>query len=307
MDLMKLIFASKQNSEASKGAFSLFSPKFKLSRPKKLKKVANFDQVSTRESMSPVSPKTPEELASKFSDLTWGLAYKEDKKTLILDLDNTLIYASKEIPETLNFTSVVFERNGEYSVRYVIKRPGILKFLKKLSKLYNICVFTSAEENYAKKIIEATKISKYIYTLYDRSYCEKINASFYVKNIWTLGFKQMRALLIDDLAMQAEHQPENCILIKPFNGEDCDRELYNLYPILSKLSHADDVRLFQKMVLEQKNESCQKDCIQTEECGEAEDCAVDLDEGCYKACIRTFECRPKMMIVSNGMVLKNAC
>jgi len=134
MELMKLMFASKLSNEASKGAFSLFSPKFKLSRPKKLKKVSNFDQVSTRESMSPVSPKTPEELASKFSDLTWGLTYKEDKKTLILDLDNTLIYASKEIPETLNFTSVVFERNGEYSVRYVIKRPGILKFLKKTVK-----------------------------------------------------------------------------------------------------------------------------------------------------------------------------
>jgi len=127
-----------------------------------------------------------------------------------------------------------------------------------------------------------------------------------VKNIWTLGFKQMRALLIDDLAMQAECQPENCILIKPFNGEDCDRELYNLYPILSKLSHADDVRLVQKMVLEQKNESCRKDCIQTIEFGEVEDCAVDLDEGCYKACIRTFECRPMMMIVSNGLALKNA-
>lgn len=33
-----------------------------------------------------------------------------------------------------------------------------------------------------------------------------------------------------------ECQPDNGINIKPFEGEECDRELYKLYPFLQKLN-----------------------------------------------------------------------
>lgn len=86
--------------------------------------------------------------------------YEQDKKTLLLDLDNTLIYASKEIPEVMDFTAIAvnnllfisclklskFEKGSEFFMRYVTKRPGMGKFLSKLSKKYNLCVYTAAEK-----------------------------------------------------------------------------------------------------------------------------------------------------------------
>lgn len=36
--------------------------------------------------------------------------------------------------------------------------------------------------------------------------------------------------------MQRNNQPDNCIHIKPFEGEARDRELYALYPFLQKIS-----------------------------------------------------------------------
>lgn len=46
-----------------------------------------------------------------------------------------------------------------------------------------------------------------------------------------------------------ECQPENGINIKPFEGEECDRELYKLYPFLQKLN---DVSKLESPILKKK-------------------------------------------------------
>ncbi|CAJ0760165.1 9119_t:CDS:2, partial [Entrophospora sp. SA101] len=56
------------------------------------------------------------------------------KKCLVLDLDETLVH---------NFIVPVEIENQIHNV-YVIKRPGVDQFLKKMGELYEIVVFTAS-------------------------------------------------------------------------------------------------------------------------------------------------------------------
>jgi len=300
------MFATENQSKAPRRFFSAF---FNRATSQKYKKTQSCADFLKKEACQKVScmPKSAEELQHKFEDCAWGLTYQKNKKTLIFDLDNTLIYASKHIPENYKYTSITFEKDGQYLVRYIVKRPGLLKFLKGLSKNFNICVFTSAEEQYARKIIETTKISKYIYTVYDRSHCDKINDFLYLKNIWTLGFEQKQAVLIDDFVTQKQNQPDNCIHIKSFEGEAFDRELYTLYPFLRELSETDDVRPVQQHYREHvdKLSQCQEQTQKIMQ--EYEDYGLELDEGCRKSFIRTFKCHPSILKTNVQALISSTC
>jgi len=301
MDLFKLMFAPKQNTSTSRRAFSALSSK---SRQKSTTKTRS---VETPTEKAKANSESPSSLSTKSDDCAWGQSFQQNKKTLLLDLDNTLIYASKQIPEIMDYTSVVFEKGGEYIIRYVTKRPGMCKFLSKLSKRYNLCVYTAADKTYARKVVEATGVSDYICDLYDRSHCEKINEFTYLKNIWSLGFEPTQTVLIDDLTAQSKYQPENFINIKPFKGEDSDRELYALYPFLRTLNIVDDVRSAQKRFVDYKSRSSRTEILQIKASLVFEECGMDVDEGCRKDCIRAFACRPQMMRTENPLMIESIC
>lgn len=70
--------------------------------------------------------------------------------TLVLDLDETLVH--------------YYEHNGEGSYRI---RPGCEKFLKEMSELYEVVIFTAAMQDYADWVLDNIDKPKYIsYRLY---------------------------------------------------------------------------------------------------------------------------------------------
>jgi len=92
-----------------------------------------------------------------------------------------------------------------------------------------------------------------------------------------------------------------------FEGEASDRELYALYPVLQKLSSADDIRPAQKQFVEHKARVSLSTNKQTKSSQDFDECGIDLDEGCRKAYIRTFECRSTMMRYGNQLVIQCIC
>jgi len=63
-------------------------------------------------------------------------------KTIVLDMDETLIYSSPEI-----YTS-------KYNYHYkTVIRPYLLEFLRELRPHYEIILFTAAEEDYTRRIL----------------------------------------------------------------------------------------------------------------------------------------------------------
>ena len=77
---------------------------------------------------------------------------KMNKKTLILDLDETLVHSSFNPPENPDLTLPV-EIDGSINHVYVLVRPGTLEFLEVLSEYYEIVIFTASMQKYAEPLM----------------------------------------------------------------------------------------------------------------------------------------------------------
>ncbi|KAL4806894.1 hypothetical protein BDV18DRAFT_138412 [Aspergillus unguis] len=72
-----------------------------------------------------------------------ALPHLSGRKCLVLDLDETLVHSSFKVLERADFTIPV-EIEGQYHNIYVIKRPGVDQFMKRVGELYEVVVFTAS-------------------------------------------------------------------------------------------------------------------------------------------------------------------
>lgn len=72
--------------------------------------------------------------------------------TIVLDLDETLVYATNTppLPFEYDYFTIISEDNTPY---YVYKRPYLDYFLKSVSLLGRVIVFTASEKSYATQVI----------------------------------------------------------------------------------------------------------------------------------------------------------
>jgi TFIIF-interacting CTD phosphatase-like protein len=76
--------------------------------------------------------------------------FDDKSDTALLELDETLVH--------------YYEVNGEGSFRI---RPGCEKFLKEMSEMYEVVIFTAAMQDYADWVLDSIDKPKYIsYRLY---------------------------------------------------------------------------------------------------------------------------------------------
>ena len=75
------------------------------------------------------------------------------KKTLVLDLDETLVHSSFS-PLVRCDTVIPLQLNDTVSNVYVCVRPGIQEFLRSLSYLYEIVVFTASSKSVSEMFRE---------------------------------------------------------------------------------------------------------------------------------------------------------
>ena len=143
--------------------------------------------------------------------------------TLVLDLDETLVHFRED------------QTNPSKSVLHL--RPGLFKFLEKVSAFYELVVFTAATKEYADPILEAIEQNKIIfeYKLY-REHTVIIGEDF-VKDISRLGRDLSKVIIIDNMPQCFRLQKENGIFIRPFYGRDVnDYALIELIPMLIKIA-----------------------------------------------------------------------
>jgi TFIIF-interacting CTD phosphatase-like protein len=91
----------------------------------------------------------------------------EEKLTLCLDLDNTLIYSSvKKINDTGSFLDNKF---------FVYKRPYLDDFLLTASRYCNLVIYTASTKEYADKVIDFIDTGRLISGRYYRTDCINID------------------------------------------------------------------------------------------------------------------------------------
>lgn len=146
----------------------------------------------------------------------------------MLDLDETLVHSSMEKPEVPYDFVVNPKIDGQILTFFVIKRPGVDEFLKKIREKYQIVVFTAGLREYASLVLdkldpERRVISRSFY----RDACSEIDGRL-VKDLGFVMRDLRRVVIVDDNPNSYALQPENAFPIKPFWDDLEDVELKKL-------------------------------------------------------------------------------
>lgn len=163
------------------------------------------------------------------------------KKTIALDLDETLVYASPTNLTPDHVITRLLHDKSTITIKVSI-RPYVKDFLRILSPLANIIIFTASAKNYADSIIDLIDPNhEFISARYYRDSCVLSQFGF-IKDLNILKKNLKDILLIDNLSTSFLYQKQNGILIPSWYGDKNDIELYKLLKFLQKLLPCDDFR-----------------------------------------------------------------
>ena len=126
--------------------------------------------------------------------------------SLILDLDETLIH---------------FKVNNEEDSEGILQiRPGVVPFLEKVGKYYELIIFTAATQDYGDLLIDAIEENEvYFEYRFYRQHTIIIGNDF-VKDLNRIGRPLDKIIIVDNMPQNFRLQKENGINIKAFWGED---------------------------------------------------------------------------------------
>ena len=150
------------------------------------------------------------------------LNIKNQKKVLILDLDETIL------------KNVTFQEKNVYSANAIespsgmkiIFRPFLNYFLTQVSPLYNIVIFTSAEQTYADEIVNMIDPEKkYFLKRFYRQHCVKIGDHL-IKNLDCFSNIPKESIIaFDDNISFFVNNLDNILPSIPYNGSSQDNFL----------------------------------------------------------------------------------
>ena len=201
--------------------------------------------------------------------------FKINKSTLVLDLDETLVYVIEEKNDNLSLPQIPFEylildenENSEKEIignvenesiekarNYIIIRPGFSKFITQVKKYFDeIFVFTSSQYSYAEEIIKIIDKNKIISKIYSRKDCSFYNDIFY-KDLNKIKKDLSQVIIIDNFPETYLLQRFNGLPIPSFMGDPKDNELLKLLPILEKLSKVKDVRNYIREIVSEDGQN----------------------------------------------------
>ncbi|XP_051133769.1 uncharacterized protein LOC127253298 [Andrographis paniculata] len=150
-----------------------------------------------------------------------------EKKTIFLDLDETLVHSTATVPPA-NFDFVVRPViDGEKVEFYVLKRPYVDEFLKELSGKFEIVVFTAGIREYASLVLDKLDWRNLISHRLYRESCREMDGKL-VKDLSGVGRDLDRVMIVDDNPNSYQLQPDNAIPIRPFTDDLGDDELKKL-------------------------------------------------------------------------------
>ncbi|KAI9243941.1 NLI interacting factor-like phosphatase-domain-containing protein [Sporodiniella umbellata] len=169
-------------------------------------------------------------------------------KTLILDLDETLVHSVRLGSETLSAVSTSITHKtievqcDKQSLLYeVYKRPHVDFFLKTISQWYKIVIYTASMAEYADPVIDWLDQESMISQRFFRQSCVVRNGNF-LKDITLAENDLNKVCLIDNSTVAFDLYKENGIALPTWISNPNDESLLDLLPFLDALRFAADVR-----------------------------------------------------------------
>lgn len=166
------------------------------------------------------------------------------KKTLVLDLDETLVHSSFQPTANCQYVIPVTIDGTVYKV-YVYRRPGACEFIERMSQFYEIVVYTASLKivpfwtvtnvSYADPLLDQMDPKGLIAYRLFRDHCV-VSDGVLVKDLGLLGRDLRSIVIIDNAAVSFKFQPRNGIECTPFIDNMKDEELSEMTPFLEYLS-----------------------------------------------------------------------
>ncbi|KAL1897372.1 hypothetical protein Sste5346_004108 [Sporothrix stenoceras] len=156
------------------------------------------------------------------------------RKCLVLDLDETLVHSSFKILHQADFTIPV-EIEGNYHNIYVIKRPGVDQFMKRVGELYEVVVFTASVSKYGNPLLDQLDIHNVVHHRLFRESCFNHQGN-YVKDLSMIGRDLKDTIIIDNSPTSYIFHPQHAVPISSWFSDAHDNELLDLIPVLEDLA-----------------------------------------------------------------------
>lgn len=167
----------------------------------------------------------------------------KDKKTLVFDLDETLIHCNADQNSHADVRLPVTFPNGDTIMAGINIRPFARETLVELSKHFEIVVFTASHSCYANPVVDFLDTEKVVKARLFRENCSQITDGLYTKDLSVFGDRALKdIILVDNAAYSFVMQLGNGIPIIPFYDDKSDRELIKLRNFILALVNVNDVR-----------------------------------------------------------------
>ena len=173
------------------------------------------------------------------------------KKTLILDLDETLIHSDFDNFYCNHDSIIIFTYNNEEVTVPIFIRPGLFEFLHNISQIFEIFIFTASIREYADAILnQLDPENKYFKFRFYRNDCLNVNNKIFIKDLRIFQNRnQENIIMVDNSLYSFTNQISNGVLINSFYNDKEDRELYNLFSYLKNyMQNINDVRSINEQI-----------------------------------------------------------
>ncbi|XP_076776510.1 carboxy-terminal domain RNA polymerase II polypeptide A small phosphatase 2 isoform X2 [Arvicanthis niloticus] len=139
---------------------------------------------------------------------------------VVIDLDETLVHSSFKV--------------------YVLKRPYVDEFLRRMGELFECVLFTASLAKYADPVTDLLDRCGVFRARLFRESCV-FHQGCYVKDLSRLGRDLRKTVILDNSPASYIFHPENAVPVQSWFDDMADTELLNLIPVFEELSGADDV------------------------------------------------------------------
>ncbi|KAK1224399.1 Nuclear envelope morphology protein 1 [Marasmius sp. AFHP31] len=216
-------------------------------------------------SLSPPPSRADESTSSTPRSATPTLTTRKSpflfQKTLVLDLDETLIHStSRPIPHYTGSTGLFGLRafgsrkagaghvvevvlGGRSTCYHVYKRPFVDFFLRTVSGWYTLVIFTASMKEYADPVIDWLDAGRGILgNRLFRDSCTLMPNGSYTKDLTIIEPDLARVCLVDNSPVSYKVNEANGIPIEGWTHDPSDEALLDLLPVLDSLRFTSDVR-----------------------------------------------------------------
>jgi Dullard-like phosphatase family protein len=182
-----------------------------------------------------------DEVRQKMQYLPRRAGYQH-KKTVVFDLDETLVHCCPNVHEAQVSITVNFP-DGERAQAGINIRPYVRDVLKAANEDYEVIVFTASQKCYADGVLDyLDPTGGLIHHRLYRENCLLID-SVYIKDLRVLGNRRLQDIVIvDNAAYSFAYQLDNGIPIISWYADPTDSELSSLAQYLKVLAVVEDIR-----------------------------------------------------------------